>query len=209
MNTSLARLPLFAAVLVASCAMPMRDSAGIDSRGPIGPTNSGGPTMGPAAGSPQAERNETSALYARDGSIVTGDRTSPVALTTPGSDNAPVHDIQRTGEGRMYILELYQNVIEERDTLTLEVRGLNGELDRTRTALVEADVRIANLEAQVTTFEARLQSLEAENMDLAGRLTTAQIRRLQAEKILLEIRLEESRALDALVEAEVAAAEEE
>jgi len=155
--------------------------------------------------------NEPSTLYARDGSVVTGasDREGPVAVAKPGTDGAPTHDIQRTGEGRMYILELYQNVIEERDTLSLEVRGLNDELDRTRTALTAADARIDALESKVKELEAQRGSLESENMDLAGRLTTAQIRRLQAEKILLEIRLEESRALDAQIEAELAAATSE
>lgn len=190
-------LTVLAAACVAACAVP----AAAPETEPFGPVQQ------PTTAAADIQRDDPSALYARDGSIVAQDGSGPVV--SPVTDAAPLHDIQRTGEGRMYILELYQNVIEERDTLTLEVSGLNAEMTRTRTALVEADARITALEMNVTSLTAEKQSLEAENMALAGRLTTAQIRRLQAEKILLEIRLEESRELDVQAELEALAQEEE
>jgi hypothetical protein len=188
-------LAILAAASAAACTLPAGTA----------PVEEYGPEM--QAGPPLADivRDEPSTLYARDGSIVQQDGSGPIV--SPVSGDAPLHDIQRTGEGRMYILELYQNVIEERDNLTLEVSALNSELNRTRTALVEADARITALEANVTSLTVERESLEAENMALAGRLTTAQIRRLQAEKILLEIRLEESLALDAEAEADALAAQ--
>jgi regulator of replication initiation timing len=91
----------------------------------------------------------------------------------------------------MYILELYQNVIEERDVLSREVIALGDELERARQALLSADQHGAELEARLAAAAEENQRLRAENVDLAGRLTTAQIRRLQAEKILLEQRLAE------------------
>ena len=181
----LTSLALVAAALAAACTVP----AGSIPAEELGPVQVAGPAVADIG------REEPSALYARDGSIVQQDGSGPIV--SPVSGDTPLHDIQRTGEGRMYILELYQNVIEERDHLTLEVSALNAELNRTRTALVEADARIFGLEANVTSLGAEKQSLEEENMALAARLTTAQIRRLQAEKILLNIRLEESLALDA------------
>lgn len=183
----LTSLALVAAASAAACTVP---AGSIPAEG-MGPVQSAGPAV------VDIVREEPSTLYARDGSIVQQDGSGPIV--SPVSGDAPLHDIQRTGEGRMYILELYQNVIEERDNLTLEVSALNAELNRTRTALVEADARISALEAGATSLMLEKQSLEGENMALAARLTTAQIRRLQTEKILLEIRLEESLALDAEV----------
>ena len=43
-------------------------------------------------------------------------------------------------------------------------------------------------------LETERTRLEAENLELAGRLTTAQVRRLQAEKLLLEHKIAEQRA---------------
>jgi len=185
-----------AGLLLAACAVP----------GP--PPGSADQDAIQEAALADARREQPSTLYARDGSVVQSDRSGPIAMAAPTGESAPLHDIQRTGEGRMYILELYQNVIDERDALTLEVTGTHNELNRTRTALMEADARIMALEERVTALTARSESLEVENMELAGRLTTAQIRRLQAEKILLEIRLEESLELDALAEIEAALPEE-
>lgn len=193
-----ARLALLSLCLLAACASPITLDEDLNLvQEPV-----------PAVAEAKSERNEPSSLYARDGTVVSQSSRGPVAMRAPVSEGAPLHDIQRTGEGRMYILELYQNVIEERDTLTLEAASLQAELDRTRTALMEADARIGVLEGQVAAFEAQKLALEEENMQLAGRLTTAQIRRLQAEKILLEIRLEESAALDAEIATQQALAAE-
>jgi hypothetical protein len=132
-----------------------------------------------------------SVLYARDG--------TPIPASGPGAtaqDPAALsaHRLATDeGGGRMYILELYQKVIEERDSLALEVTALTGEIDRMRSTLLEADRRIAELEAMQTAFAREKQTLIDENLELAGRLTTAQIRRLQAEKILLENELDDLR----------------
>ena len=127
-------------------------------------------------------------LYGRDG--------RPVEAGDPGGaggEQEPLSARELAGNqgGRMYILELYQNVIEERDQLALEVETLGGEIERARAALAAADQRIAELEAALATASAENQRQRTENVDLAGRLATAQIRRLQAEKILLELRLAE------------------
>jgi hypothetical protein len=57
-----------------------------------------------------------------------------------------------------------------------------------------SDGRLVELEARAQSLEAERQAQAKLNMDLAGRLTTAQIRRLQAEKLLLETKLQLSRA---------------
>ena len=56
---------------------------------------------------------------------------------------------------------------------------------------------------QAPPYSAENRRLLDENLDLAARLTTAQIRRLQVEKILLESRIEEQRAAAALAQTQV------
>ncbi|HVS09105.1 MAG TPA: hypothetical protein VMS76_04455, partial [Planctomycetota bacterium] len=48
---------------------------------------------------------------------------------------------------------------------------------------------LAQAEGKALELQAREQALLEENLELAGRLTTAQIRRLQAEKLLLETKI--------------------
>lgn len=135
-----------------------------------------------------------SVLYARDGSpIAATGPGGPSTVGNPGGGALGAHQPGDETGGRMYILELYQRVIEERDTLAHELSALNAELDHTRKTLTAADRRIAELESSVTAVEADKRALIDQNLDLAGRLTTAQIRRLQAEKILLQKNLAELR----------------
>jgi hypothetical protein len=145
-----------------------------------------------ACASPEAADDESSVtqrtwsgsvLYARDGSVV-----SP----TPGGERGaalPAHEVRPSEGGRMYILELYQKAIEERDALAAEVGALGAELEKTRKALADSGEALARAEGKALELQTREQALLEENMELAARLTTAQIRRLQAEKLLLETKI--------------------
>lgn len=97
--------------------------------------------------------------------------------------------MEPTGEGRMYIVELYQQAIDERDALQIEVETLLATLEhvQARTDQVEGD--LSRSRAEVDRLEGEKRALIDENIDLAGRLTTAQIRRLEAEELLLEAKL--------------------
>lgn len=120
-------------------------------------------------------------LYGRDGGVVSAAQPGSVAKT----------DVPPTGVGpdsgsRTRVIELYQQVVEERDRL-------RGELTDFVAALQKSQSRIEQLEGELRSQSgaAGLSSQERdkllqENMDLAGRLATAQIRRLEAEKALLE-----------------------
>jgi len=131
-------------------------------------------TQPPQAGEPL--------LYARDGSVV--DTSSP-AQERGGAARREVG-----GEsGRMYLLELYQQVIDERDELGREVYALRADLEAQSGALGQSQARVIELEGQVRDLSARLEQQTQQNQDLAARLTTAQIRRLQAERLLLEHKL--------------------
>ena len=117
----------------------------------------------------------------------------PAAPEGTPTIGAPTHGIEPTESGRLYILELYQEILEERDALEIEVSGL-------LEALETAQAEVANLRGAVQSDSGTLAALNnelallrAENADLAARLTTAQIRRLEAEKILLENRIDSYR----------------
>ena len=56
-------------------------------------------------------------LYGRDGGVV--DSRTPGSVT----NGAPSHDVEATGPGRMYILELYQAAIDEPFETDLIGRG--------------------------------------------------------------------------------------
>lgn len=128
-------------------------------------------------------------LYARDGSVVSANEPGVVQM-----QDTLGHDLSPTNGGRMYILELYQKVIEERDALQLEINALRTDNERVRVALDESEQRVAELAADLDRARADRQSLLDENMELASRLTTAQIRRLEAERLLLETRIREAQA---------------
>ena len=127
-------------------------------------------------------------LYARDGSVV-GENRQPIEPAAQRRNQK----LENDESSRSTILEWYQAALEERDALQLEVRSLHTELASTREALLSSESRVVELEARVQALEADKQAQAQLNMDLAGRLTTAQIRRLQAEKLLLETKLQLSR----------------
>jgi len=123
-------------------------------------------------------------IYAWDGGVVDAPK--------PGSvrEGAPNHDVQPTEGGRMYILELYQEAIDDRDALQLEVTALNASLEQAQLAIDDYIKRLARAETIADSMTTERDRLRQENADLASRVVTAQIRRLEAEKLLLESKLE-------------------
>ena len=167
--------PLFALSLCAACALP----------GPQ-PLETVPPTTAPASRlEAQTPPVVEPRLYARDGSVVT-----PRSASAPSEAGPAQREVQGSEGSRYYMLELYQQVVDERDALSGEVGRLGSELDASRARRVEMQGRLAELEALLATRDAELTKLRTDNVELAGRLTTAQIRRLQAEKLLLESRIE-------------------
>ncbi len=127
-------------------------------------------------------------LYAWDGGVVDGAPQGQVVQESAsrGPEAPPT--------GRMHIIELYQQVLEERDALAAEVRGLEAALEKTAAELEAERTQRATLETRVAALEEGHRGLLEENRDLGARLTTAQIRRLESEKLLLETRIEMHRA---------------
>ncbi|MEW6073167.1 MAG: hypothetical protein AB1726_11335 [Planctomycetota bacterium] len=110
-------------------------------------------------------------------------------------------DGERRGLGkpgeRWRIIELYEAALEERDALAEEVRTLEATLERVYALLDQSEASGLALTGRITALEAEVDRLRQESGDLAARLTTAQIRRLEAEKMLLEARIETYRQRDA------------
>lgn len=123
-------------------------------------------------------------LYARDGSVVQTDAHASVQAPTPASGRAPQEG------SRTFMLELYQKAIDEKEALALEIKNLEATLEKSRNELAAAVKDKDELQKKHDALEAERARLQEENFDLAGRLVTAQIRRLEAEKILLESKIE-------------------
>jgi hypothetical protein len=141
---------------------------------------------------PQLEPAETAAkvepkpappavLYARDGSVVASEPREKAA-----QPEDPKHELSSHDGSRVYLLELYQKAMDEKDALVLEVKSLNAQMVRevSEHATTTKERDALALRDQAATVE--LEKLKNENFDLQARLVTAQIRRLEAEKMLLE-----------------------
>ena len=124
-------------------------------------------------------------LYARDGSPVPN---QPAASVTTADG---IGRELGQGEGsRPYLLELYQQTIEQKEELALEVSALHAALEEADHRQLELQTENEGMQMRLNELEHKLDLLEADKLDLAGRLATAQIRRLEAEKLLLETTLE-------------------
>lgn len=132
-------------------------------------------------------------LYARDGSVVQGPQAAREGAKSAGEaalgSADPRHDIGARDGSRMYLLELYQKSVEEREALTREVKSLQQALTEVGDAQAKVEKERDAATAQIARLQTELEKARTDNQDLAGRLLTAQIRRLEAEKLLLETRI--------------------
>ncbi len=164
-------------IAVAGCRMPQAlESAGfyLESEEPLARDQAGA----------SVEAEAAPPLLAWDGGVVQGPRPGQVS-----DQGTPAHGLEPTIEGRMHILELYQAVLDERDSLALEVKALTAALEKSETGLGETRRASSELETRMAALEEAKEALLRQNQELAARLTTAQIRRLEAEKLLLETRI--------------------
>ncbi len=153
------------ALLLGACGISNRTRTDLPS-GPV-----------PDAGGPQV-------LYARDGSVVQSGGQASTQRNGPAAERLPQEG------SRTFMLELYQKAIDEKEALALEIKNLEATLEKSRTELAASLKEKDELQKKHDALEAERTRLQEENFDLAGRLVTAQIRRLEAEKILLESKIE-------------------
>jgi len=126
-------------------------------------------------------------LYGRDGSPVDAAHSGQVTHT-----NEPINDGVAAADGgsRSLMLDNYIEAVEARDELQVANDALSA-------ALEMAEQRGADLEVQMEALKTSFDALSAEKtaadqqlVELAARLATAQIARLEAERALLEATLE-------------------
>lgn len=110
-----------------------------------------------------------------------------------GELDGPMRELEMSGSGRLYLLEMYQQALEDRDTLEMEVGTLTARLEHMQARNTELETQLAATDAARAKLAEDGETLRAENQDLAARLVTAQIRRLEAEKMLIEARIEQER----------------
>ena len=140
-----------------------------------------------------AQATEESPLLAWNGVVQSPAQGTIVTVEGPSS-----HGLEPSIEGRMHIIELYQEVLDERDQLLSEVHALQNALASSQELLDAARSTTMDLETRVAALEEGNRTLIEESRDMAARLTTAQIRRLEAEKVLLETQIAWHRERDAL-----------
>lgn len=123
-------------------------------------------------------------LYAWDGGVVDG---APQGVTTAQGEP---RGVEPPAPGRTHIVELYQQVKDDRDALAEEVELLRKSLEQTTLAFEEETRKSNDLAARMAALEVSHREMMEDNQAIAARLVQAQIRRLEAEKMLLETRIE-------------------
>lgn len=169
-------VPLIPLLFLSACTLPPMTQA----QQPIVPP--GGWDMGIA--------NSGGVLYGRDGTPV-GVGAKPGVSTTTEPLN---HSIESTGGTRNKILDMYQDAVSDRESLEMELALMDQERNQSMQQTERLNARILQLEADNASFEASSATLKAQAFELAERLATAQLRRLEAEKALLERTIQEKQA---------------
>jgi len=167
---------------------------------------------------PPVEEDATSEAIKTEGQDVVVVEPEPWAPTTPAWETRsydgvvepanpgevtwsswPTHESDAEPQGsRMFLLERYQEVVDERDAMAREIMGMNAMIETKNGQLAKLETNLSAANTTCADRETEISRLMAENTALAERLTTAQIARLEAERILLEESIERIH-VDALV----------
>ncbi len=103
----------------------------------------------------------------------------------PGLESGPFGDGSRST-----LLDRYQEAVEQTERLQQENDDLSAFLVRTEESLLVATQELTEVKALLEELSTVKTQVEQENFDLAARLATAQIARLEAERSLLEATIE-------------------
>lgn len=126
-------------------------------------------------------------LYGFDGTPVGASRPGTVTETkkplNSGVDPAPPGS-------RGTLLDLYTQAAEKLQVLTTRNEDLQMGMDRAESRAFDLEQQLKALQLAYDTLGKEKQDVDLRNLDIAGRLATAQIARLEAERALLEATLE-------------------
>ena len=132
-------------------------------------------------------------LYGRDGSVV-GEQVPGTTAMAPSTGQAASSEVGT----RSTLLELYQAALAEKEQLTFELQAMASALQQAEAREAQTAALVVDLEKKLTDMNARGEELAGHNVELAERLSTAQIRRLQSEKLLLVTKLDWRRVQSAM-----------
>jgi hypothetical protein len=184
-NTTHARSGARARALLAAFACGLGACAGLSGCAGAdvasGAAREGTPAFDVSAwGKPEAP--SSAALYSRDGGVVSA--PAPGELRASTASGAP---LSGGDDSRMRIIELYQQVLDERDALRSEAGDLRALLEKHQALLADLDAQLQLAQRASDAQRAELERSASEARELADRLATAQIRRLELEHQLLEL----------------------
>jgi chromosome segregation ATPase len=94
------------------------------------------------------------------------------------------------GGSRSTLLDRYQEAVERAERLQKENDDLSAFLTTTEESLLVTTQELNDVKAMVDKLSTVKTQVEQQNLDLAARLATAQIARLEAERSLLEATIE-------------------
>ncbi|HPF13119.1 MAG: hypothetical protein H6830_09440 [Planctomycetes bacterium] len=142
-------------------------------------------------------------LYGRDGSPVgaaipqntTQAAMPPTVDPIVSSTTEMPHRPDETAGSRPVLLEMYQEVVSQKEGLESELQATQQALNATEDRMVDLEKRLEEeIRSRAAADQARLES-ENQAFEMGRRLAVAQMRRLEAEKLLLEKTLGERRKM--------------
>ena len=141
-------------------------------------------------------------LYGRDGTPVGATAPAPQAQAGPQNPQPVVSDTedmphrpQDAVGSRPVLLELYQTVMTEKEALEFQLEATQEALQSTEDRMFDLEKRLEDEIRAREAAELARQQAQDQVFEFGKRLSVAQMRRLEAEKLLLEKTLAERRQL--------------
>ena len=136
-------------------------------------------------------------LYGRDGQPVGGRVSdgSPVNATAPGAIMQTQHPMNdgvaaEAGGSRGTMLDKYLAIVEELEILRPQNEDLQLAVEMSEMRAEDFEQQLKAMQIAYDELGAQKQTVDSQSFELAARLATAQIARLEAERALLEATLE-------------------
>jgi hypothetical protein len=116
---------------------------------------------------------------------VDGNATAP----SPGSVRTvedPLRPIEGAPTGRVWLLEMYQNAVNEKERLARVAADTARDRDAALAHAAELEKSRADLESRNAALASEVQKLQTKSLELARRLAESELARLEAEKAALD-----------------------
>jgi len=114
------------------------------------------------------------------------DRGASMPPGTVRTVDEPLRPIEGAPAGKVWLLEMYQNAVAEKDDLARRAAETTRERDAAIARTAELDKARADLAAKSAALESELAELRSKSLELARRLAESELARLQAEKSELD-----------------------